>query len=574
VSGKKTKGDRPWNWADAVRAVGFACWLAAIAGIALVPDGPRLFWTVLVASLPMFWVVAGYYPWRRICPLAAWSQIPRWLGRPGQRKAPEWLVKYAILVQLALMVVGLTTRLLGANGTPQVLAAMLIVLSGASLLSGVIFRGKTWCNYICPVGLIERIYTEPIQLASTENSQCQPCTACKKNCPDIDLEQAYWKEAEDPYRRVAYFAWPGIVLAFYLWFWLKTGTWEYYYSGAWASESVTVADLLGPGFFFAPAIPWLVAAPFTLLVFGAASWALFSFVDSFLDDEWRHAELVAAGFIAITFFYIFAGQPTIRLGPDWLGEVLQFGILFATAYLFFKRLTRTERDHVRERFAKKILKRWKWGDRPDDEDLAEVYVVHAERKREQEARLDAYAETLRELAQDGVLSRGKLSVLDTIRGQLKISDAEHEKVLKKLEASDRALFDADAVQSAEERLQLEQYRQELESLVHAAADDGRPLDEVHIYRLRASHGVTDDQHALLLRELQDPDGAVASRLRSEVERVRSVADILSAIRHADTNGAYVELAVWFANDAAHHHTEHLLAFVPALVGDLGLAEVQ
>ena len=81
--------------------------------------------------------------------------------------------------------------------TPQILAAMLITLSAASLLSGVIFRGKTWCNYICPVGMVERIYTEPIQINPTEHSQCEPCTACKKNCPDIDLEQAYWKEAED-----------------------------------------------------------------------------------------------------------------------------------------------------------------------------------------------------------------------------------------------------------------------------------------------------------------------------------------------------------------------------------------
>src|SRR5205814_10233883 len=44
------------------------------------------------------------------------------------------------------------------------------------------------------------------------NSQCAPCVACKKHCPDIDLEQGYWKEASERPRRIAYFAWPGIVI--------------------------------------------------------------------------------------------------------------------------------------------------------------------------------------------------------------------------------------------------------------------------------------------------------------------------------------------------------------------------
>ena len=65
-------------------------------------------------------------------------------------------------------------------------------------------------------------------------SQCAPCVACKKHCPDIDLEQGYWKEATEPQRRIAYFAWPGIVIGFYAYFYFAAGDWDYYFGGSWA----------------------------------------------------------------------------------------------------------------------------------------------------------------------------------------------------------------------------------------------------------------------------------------------------------------------------------------------------
>ena len=43
----------------------------------------RAFWTVAVASLPLFFVLAGYHRWRRICPLAFVAQLPHALGWAG-----------------------------------------------------------------------------------------------------------------------------------------------------------------------------------------------------------------------------------------------------------------------------------------------------------------------------------------------------------------------------------------------------------------------------------------------------------------------------------------------------------
>jgi len=47
------------------------------------------------------------------------------------------------------------------NGDGPALAIFFIGISLFALLFGLLFTGKTWCNYICPLGLVEKIHTEP-----------------------------------------------------------------------------------------------------------------------------------------------------------------------------------------------------------------------------------------------------------------------------------------------------------------------------------------------------------------------------------------------------------------------------
>ena len=183
-------------WVTAARAVLILAFAATIPFVLGAPYGRRLFWAAAIASLPLFWVLGGYHLWRRICPLAVLSQLGRLLGFAGTRKAPPWLAANYPLLQLGIMFVALSLRLVMTNGTPLALAIFLGTATVIAIAIGFVFTGKTWCNYVCPVGLIEKIYTEPSRLSGPENSQCAPCTACKKNCPDIDLEQGYWKEMD------------------------------------------------------------------------------------------------------------------------------------------------------------------------------------------------------------------------------------------------------------------------------------------------------------------------------------------------------------------------------------------
>src|SRR5205823_7403251 len=147
---------------------------------------------------------------------------------------------------------------------------------------GLLFTGKTWCNYICPVSFVEKIYTEPRGLRETANSQCEKCTACKAACPDINQENGYWKELGSRAKAFAYLAYPGLVFGFYFYYFLQAGTWDYYFGGSWADEPGVLQHAFLPGtdggtagFYFLPWVPRAVAACLTLALSALVSFGAF-----------------------------------------------------------------------------------------------------------------------------------------------------------------------------------------------------------------------------------------------------------------------------------------------------------
>lgn len=529
------------GWLTAARVVLIVAFASTIPTILGVEHGRRILWTVIIALLPIFWVLFGYHIWRRICPLAVVAQLGRYLGAPGGRRMGPWLSSNYIYLQLGLLFVALSLRLVAINGNEVALAGFFVVVVVSAIAIGFVYTGKTFCNYVCPVGLVEKMYTEPSRLAGKSNSQCAPCTACKKHCPDIDLEGGYWKEMDAEPRRLAYFVWPGVVLGFYAYFYFVAGSWDYYFSGAWAYESGQTEWLFEPGLTFARSIPVVAAAPLTLLVFGAASYALFATgeriaiaalrpkpsnddeeappVPTELVEKVRHRALVVSGFIAVNIFYFYGGQPTLREGPGWGATAFSVIVVFVTAAMFFRRWNRSETDHVQEKFAQKILKRWEWGEEPPSDNLQDIYLLHSERTKQREARLRAYKETVRELVADGVVTRGELVILDSLRAQLGVSDKDHDKVLNQLSDEERQLFDPEYQGSVEQNLQRQQYERDLERAVIAAARDARPPTDHELEAIRVEHGVAADEHAATAQRMLSLDGPLADMFRTELAQL-------------------------------------------------------
>jgi hypothetical protein len=501
-----------------------------------VPAGPKLIWSMVIAAVPLGFTVAGFYAWRRACPLAFFATLGQRFKVQRKRKVGDWLAAHGLEVQLGLLAAALAWRHLGANSTPWALAGLLVVVVAAASTVGFLYTGKTWCNHLCPVGVVEKFHQEPVLLLPAEgNSQCTACTACKKNCPDIDLEQAYWKELESPARRRVYYLWPGLVLAFYWYFYLAAGSWVPYFSGAWSKDPMLASRMLSAGFYFAPAIPRLAAVPLTFLVFGLASFVAFSLLERFLltraaDEQaratLRHHCLALAGFGGFVLFYAFTIPAALAALPPWLRQVLAVGVVMVATALLLARWARSEATFVQEKFARGLLKRWEWGDTPPSSRLSDIYLLHQERSQQREARLRTYKATVRDLLAEGVLHRENLVLLQKLRAELGIADKDHDKLLSELSLEEKRLFDPEYQGSMEKQLQLDQYRRELEGLL---LGNQRPEPRA-VESLRQIHRIRPEEHAAILEQLRGEQGPLVARLQ---EPVRLVLELHAALLATD-----------------------------------------
>jgi hypothetical protein len=158
----------------------------------------------------------------------------------------------------------------------------------------------------------------------------------------------------------------GRVSGFYFYFYVQSGTWHYYFSGAWTRQPDLLYTAFLPGYdqwtaglFFLPVVPRALAAAVTLALCSLAAVLLFSQLER-LVETWlrrremrgdearlRHITMTIAAFVAFVTFYSFAGAPTLRLVP-WLHQLFHI-LVVATATLFLaRRLLRTPQAFTEE----------------------------------------------------------------------------------------------------------------------------------------------------------------------------------------------------------------------------------
>ncbi len=308
------------------RATAVARWsLVSTYGVAVVlcwrdPDAPRLLWTVAMPIVPFAVVVLGFHRWRRICPLAAIARLGAHLGG-RRRRLPAWLDRWALLVAFVLLTVALVARHLAFNGDARWLGWGLVAAAIAAVVVNAIGSGKAWCNLVCPVGVVERIYTDGSPRADESDSRCSPCVGCKSRCADIDRAAAYRSELRGPALRIVGFALPGLVLGFYGYYAVRFGEWAAFFDGRWTHAPFDRELVLGPGVHGIASVPAVIACPLVLALSASASFVLFAGIERLLLHRTqdaillRHRLLTIASFLAFNLFYVFAGQPTLLEFP-------------------------------------------------------------------------------------------------------------------------------------------------------------------------------------------------------------------------------------------------------------------
>jgi pSer/pThr/pTyr-binding forkhead associated (FHA) protein len=567
--------------------------------------GARIFWAMVLPIGIMILLVFGHEFWRRICPLYFFSQIPRALGIQRKRKVvnpstgsiryelagvekDSWLGRNYLYLQVFLFYLGLNIRLLFVNGDRLAMAIFLLLTISSAILVGFLLKGRSWCQYFCPMAPVQMFYTGPRGLLGSEAHQSPPqsvtqstcrtvdssgkeksaCVSCQSPCIDIDAERSYWDGITRPDQKLVFYTYFGLMLGFYFFYFLYSGNWDYYYSGAWTHEEGQLSTLLKPGFYIfnqAIPIPKLIAAPLTLAFFAAASYficltlerAFRSYLKqtnkSLSEEKILHICFVLCVFASFNVFFMFGGRPNISLLPNWAVLVLNGIIILVSSLWLYRSLSRSKERYSRESLASSLRRQldklsidWpKFLEGRSLKDLIpdEVYVLakvlpgfsRTDRQR-------VYKGVLQEALEDGnVHTSNSLEVLKDVRKELSVSDDEHYTLLAELGVEDPSLLDPQKQLTRETRLRIEGYRRALELLILELVESGISLQEAferkqkQIMALRQEYAITADEQEQVLAELFNEDGVLLRTAEVLLSQLQDLAVYYQALHNLVPN---------------------------------------
>lgn len=482
------------------------------------PMGARIFWGMVLPLAVLILLILGHEAWRRICPLSFLSQTARALGWQRKRTVSEhsWLGRNALYLQMGLLFIGLNLRLLLVNSDRLLLGLFLVFTILSAIIIGFLYDGKTWCNYFCPMAPVQMIYSEPSGLLGSEahtvpaktitQSMCRTvdptgqeksaCVACKMGCIDVDAEAAYWDGIRQADRKLLYYGYVGLVIGFYLYFWLYSGNWNFLSAGVW-NETNQLATLMRPGFFiagWAVPIPKLFAVPLTLMIFSGITYTIGLWAELKVRrrnkrlgyplslDQVQSRLFAISTFTAFNLLFVLGVRPTLGYFPLLIQQILSWIAIVASSLWLAKTWHRSAQKYNRERDAN-LLKRQLGkldidlyqaleGRSLDDLNPDELYALAKVLPGFTQAnRLQVYQGILREaFEQQSIAPAKSLRAFQPMRQSLGIDEETHWVVINKLQLEEPLLF-------ARHRWQI----QDSNTTVYRSANDSKNLKEANLH---------------------------------------------------------------------------------------------
>ena len=551
--------------------------------------GARIFWGFIVPSGFAIIFVLGHEFWRRICPLYFLSQIPRALGMKPKRQIAKnkWLIENHLYLQFALFFIGLNMRILFVNSARPVFGAFLLFTIGSAIVMNLFYGGRSWCHYVCPFGMVQMVITGPRGLLGSEAQKAPPktitqsmcrtfdketnkekitCISCKSPCMDIDAEKAYWEQIDKPGRNLVQYGYLGLVCGYFIYYFLYSGNFNYYFSGAWTHEAGQVGKVFNPGFYIggqAIPIPKLVASPLTLaamagiffLVFDRIEKAYSAYLrkqDADIDRQIvRHRVFTLVTFLAVNAFFVYGGRPEILRFPFIVQMIFNALVVLVSTLWLVRTWGRTQNQYRKESFADKLRRQLKklkldftkvLGGRSLDDLKADeldllAQVVPQVSKQE---RIQVYKGVLEESLQAGnVEATSSLKSLESVRQRLEVTEEEHYAVLTELGIDNPPLVDKDY--TSVDRLRIESYKEAIASILQELVDSGMPVHEAvqaktkQIGNLRNEYNINKQEHIQVLSGLFNSLRPKAEKLLALLQVENSRYQVISNFKpHSNT----------------------------------------
>jgi hypothetical protein len=366
--------------------------------------GARIFWGMVIPSAIILLLLFGHELWRRICPLSFMAQLPRALGlqhkrltikstgdfayEPVKVSKDSWLGRNYLYLQFFLLFLGLNIRLLFVNSDGLALGLYLVSTILLAMAVNYWYGGKSWCHYVCPMAPVQMIYTGPRGLLGSQahqdkknvtQSMCRivdekgkeksACVGCKATCLDIDIEKSYWEELHQPDKKLLYYGYFGLVIGFYLYFFLYSGSLDFFATGAW-NETSQISTLFNPGFYIANQIipiPKIVAVPLTLATSTGLSYGIGVAIEKAYKSitkssnqtqvqrrilstftQVQHRILTVFTFLSFNALFFLGIYPSISWLSVPVQEAVTWLVVIASAAWFYRTLQRSAEQYGRE----------------------------------------------------------------------------------------------------------------------------------------------------------------------------------------------------------------------------------
>lgn len=204
------------------QVVNLAATAALLIGLLLRPQTALwLIWNLAIPILPATFMISPLL-WRGICPLATLNE---WFGgRWGQRQLAGRFLTAANASGILLLILLVPARRFLFNSNGPALATTIAIVASAAIVLGALFaRRAGFCNAICPILPVERLYGQH-PLLTISNSRCDRCALCvPKGCLDVaatkSFAQGIGRANERHWLATTYgafaAAWPGVIVGYY-----------------------------------------------------------------------------------------------------------------------------------------------------------------------------------------------------------------------------------------------------------------------------------------------------------------------------------------------------------------------
>jgi hypothetical protein len=203
--------------------VGIIATAVLLAGLVVQPDlAIDVLWNILIPLVPASLLVSPAI-WRNVCPLATLNTLTN--RSAVQRTLTDKVLPGAGMVGIVLFVVMVPARRFLFNTDGVVLLVTIVAVALLAVVLGGFFQLKAgFCNSICPVLPVERLYGQH-PLMRVNNPRCVPCTMCiARGCIDLNPGKSIAQTLGNARRSNAWLltgygvfaaAFPGFVIGYY-----------------------------------------------------------------------------------------------------------------------------------------------------------------------------------------------------------------------------------------------------------------------------------------------------------------------------------------------------------------------